>query len=83
MVVLLCTAIFDKSRCRPPASSGYDEITLHSSLETLNEEIVNCGLCIRLREHCTTVAAVKRRAYRDQVYWENLYPDSATPKRAS
>jgi len=35
-------------------------------LVQLNREIVACERCPRLREHCTTVAREKRRAYRDQ-----------------
>jgi len=34
--------------------------------DILQNEIVNCNLCPRLREHCTEVAAVKRRAYREE-----------------
>lgn len=35
----------------------------------LDGEIVRCALCPRLREHCETIARVKRRAFRDQEYW--------------
>ncbi len=43
-------------------------------MEILREEIVNCRLCPRLREHCTRIAAVKRRAYRDWEYWGRPVP---------
>jgi uracil-DNA glycosylase family 4 len=35
----------------------------------LNAEIEACGLCPRLRAHCRQVAKLRRRAFRDQVYW--------------
>ena len=43
-------------------------------LEVLQQEIVNCRLCPRLREHCMRIAAVKRRAYRDFEYWGKPVP---------
>ena len=44
------------------------------SLEVLQNEIVQCRLCPRLREHCSQIAEVKRRAYRDQTYWGRPVP---------
>jgi len=49
-------------------------------LEVLNAEIVQCGLCPRLREHCTAIATVKRRAYRDQDYWGKPVPGFGDPQ---
>jgi uracil-DNA glycosylase family 4 len=43
-------------------------------LSRLAEEIVDCGKCPRLIEHCLQIAAVKRRAYRDEVYWGRPVP---------
>ncbi len=37
--------------------------------EILNQEIVSCARCPRLRRHSAEVAQLKRRAYRDQTYW--------------
>jgi uracil-DNA glycosylase family 4 len=48
-------------------------------LEALNAEIVACGLCPRLREHCAAIALVKRRAYRDQEYWGKPVPGFGDP----
>ena len=48
-------------------------------LEALNAEIVDCGLCPRLREHCTAISRVKRRAYRDQEYWGRPVPGFGDP----
>jgi uracil-DNA glycosylase len=53
---------------------------LHSSLEVLHEQIIECRLCPRLREHCAAVAAVKRRAYRDQEYWGRPVPGFGDPE---
>jgi uracil-DNA glycosylase family 4 len=44
------------------------------SLTALNARIEACELCPRLREHCTTMAQVKRRAYRDWEYWGRPVP---------
>src|SRR5581483_1076730 len=38
-------------------------------LELLQIKIVSCALCPRLRAHCSQVAEVKRRAYREWEYW--------------
>jgi len=44
------------------------------SLAVLNERIVACELCPRLRTHCTTIARVKRRAYLNWEYWGRPVP---------
>ena len=45
-----------------------------SPLKTLNEKIAACNDCSRLREHCTEVARVRRRAYMDWEYWGRPVP---------
>jgi uracil-DNA glycosylase len=49
------------------------------SLQTLNNEIVACNLCERLRGHCTEVARVRRRAYADWDYWGRPVPSFGDP----
>jgi uracil-DNA glycosylase family 4 len=49
-------------------------------LEVLQEEIMECGRCPRLREHCESVASVKRRAYRDWEYWGKPVPAFGDPR---
>jgi uracil-DNA glycosylase family 4 len=44
------------------------------SLNTLNARIIACNDCSRLREHCTEVARVRRRAYVDWEYWGKPVP---------
>lgn len=46
----------------------------------LNGRIVACERCVRLREHCTTVARVKRRAYRECEYWGRPVPSFGDPQ---
>lgn len=46
----------------------------------LQREIRSCYLCPRLREHCTRIAAVKRRAYRDWEYWGQPVAAFGDPK---
>jgi uracil-DNA glycosylase family 4 len=50
------------------------------TLKTLNDEIVSCNLCDRLRSHCTEVARIRRRAYIDQEYWGRPVPSFGDPK---
>jgi uracil-DNA glycosylase family 4 len=57
---------------RPPASSP---------LQRLNERIIACERCPRLRQHCEQVAAEKRAAYRDWTYWGKPVPN-LLPSRA-
>jgi uracil-DNA glycosylase len=49
------------------------------ALVELQARIVRCGLCPRLREHCLSVAAAKRRAYRDWDYWGKPVPSFGDP----
>jgi uracil-DNA glycosylase len=48
-------------------------------LEVLQQEIIQCGLCPRLREHSTQIAQQKRRAYRDWEYWGRPVPSFGDP----
>jgi uracil-DNA glycosylase family 4 len=43
-------------------------------LQVLASEVTACERCPRLRRHCTEIARVKRRAYRDQEYWGKPVP---------
>jgi uracil-DNA glycosylase family 4 len=45
-----------------------------TSLKALNEQIVACDRCPRLREYCAEVARVRRRAYLDWEYWGKPVP---------
>ena len=49
-------------------------------LAVLENDIVSCTRCSRLIEHCTSVAQVKRRAYRDQSYWGRPVPGFGDPR---
>ena len=50
----------------PPATS--------TAIETLNQRVVACQLCPRLRDYCSTVAQKKRRAYLEWEYWGRPVP---------
>ena len=52
----------------------------YEMLDLLQKEIVECGRCPRLREHCTQIAAVKRRAYREWTYWGKPVPAFGDPE---
>ena len=53
--------------------------TCASPLALLNQRVVACNRCERLRAHCTTVAEKKRRAYRDVEYWGKPVPSFGDP----
>ena len=40
----------------------------------LNDDIVSCARCPRLRAHCAEIARIKRRAFREQTYWGRPVP---------
>ena len=44
------------------------------SLDRLARDVVACQSCPRLRAHCAEVAEIKRRAYREWVYWGKPVP---------
>lgn len=50
-----------------------------SDLVTLQAEIETCGRCPRLREHCSRMASLKRRAYREWEYWGKPVPGFGDP----
>src|SRR4051812_38448473 len=45
----------------------------------LNDDIVACERCPRLRAYCTEVARTKRAAYRDWEYWGRPVPNFGDP----
>jgi len=50
-----------------------------SKWDQLNQQIVNCERCPRLRAHCDRIAAEKRRAYLDWDYWGRPVPNFGDP----
>jgi uracil-DNA glycosylase family 4 len=52
---------------------------LVKELVTLQAATARCELCPRLREHCTAIAAVRRRAFRDWEYWGKPVPSFGDP----
>lgn len=50
-----------------------------SALQVLQDEIVSCRRCPRLIAHCTEIARVKRRAFRDWDYWGKPLPSFGDP----
>jgi uracil-DNA glycosylase len=50
-----------------------------ASLAVLNERIIACELCPRLRAYCAEVARKKRRAYADWEYWGRPVPAFGDP----
>jgi uracil-DNA glycosylase len=49
-------------------------VNLLAPLGQLEGEIIQCGRCPRLREHCQSIAVTKRRAYREWEYWGRPVP---------
>ena len=48
-------------------------------LTILNQEIISCERCERLRRYSAEIAQIKRRAYRDQTYWGRPVPSFGDP----
>src|SRR5215472_14844798 len=48
-------------------------------LEDFNARMSACERCSRLREHCTNIAAVRRRAYANWDYWGKPVPSFGDP----
>ena len=48
-------------------------------LADVSHAIASCERCPRLREHCHTVAQVRKRAFRDDVYWGRPVPGFGDP----
>jgi uracil-DNA glycosylase family 4 len=47
--------------------------------EKLNQRIIHCQRCPRLRAYCRQVGEEKRRAYRDWAYWARPVPNFGDP----
>jgi len=54
-------------------------VTAALQLSILERAIVACERCPRLRDWCSQVARVKRRAYRDEEYWGRPVPGFGDP----
>jgi uracil-DNA glycosylase family 4 len=50
------------------------------ALSLLQEEVIACRRCPRLRAWCARVAATRRRAYRDWEYWGRPVPSFGDPR---
>jgi uracil-DNA glycosylase family 4 len=49
-------------------------------LRLIGADVIACGRCPRLREHCARVAKLKRAAYRDETYWGKPVPGFGDPE---
>jgi uracil-DNA glycosylase family 4 len=49
------------------------------ALALLHRRVVACNSCHRLREYCGRVGAVKKAAYRDDIYWARPVPGFGDP----
>jgi uracil-DNA glycosylase family 4 len=52
---------------------------MSDSLKILDSEIVACTRCPRLTRYREEIGEIKRRAYRDQVYWAKPVPSFGDP----
>jgi uracil-DNA glycosylase family 4 len=48
-------------------------------LDQIRAAIISCDRCPRLRTYCAEIARIKRRAYRDDVYWGRPVPGFGDP----
>jgi uracil-DNA glycosylase family 4 len=64
---------------KKPKGSDMDAQAV-TSLDLLMARVVACQQCPRLREYCAEIGRVKRRAYRDEVYWAKPVPSFGDPR---
>jgi uracil-DNA glycosylase family 4 len=50
------------------------------TLAAVQDEIVGCQRCDRLRQYCRTIARVKKRAYINDTYWARPVPGFGDPQ---
>jgi uracil-DNA glycosylase family 4 len=63
-----------------PTLSGKVHLpTLPAGLAAVHSSIVSCERCPRLRTYCGRIAAEKKRAFRDDVYWGRPVPGFGDP----
>ena len=60
---------------QPSLVPANDLVALHQ----LQSEIIHCSLCPRLVAHREEIGIVRRRAYREQVYWSKPVPGFGDP----
>ncbi len=51
-----------------------------TSLAAVEAAVVSCEACPRLRRHCRDIARVKRRAFREEIYWGRPVPGYGDPR---
>lgn len=49
-------------------------------LQSLAQDVIACQRCPRLRAYCAEIGQIKRRAYRDWVYWAKPVPGFGDPQ---
>ena len=49
------------------------------SIDVLQQQVTHCEICPRLRDHCRTIAEVKRRAFLKWDYWGKPVPSFGDP----
>ena len=50
------------------------------TIAAVSRDVIACERCQRLRSYCTTIAHVKRRAFRDEEYWGRPIPGFGDPR---
>jgi uracil-DNA glycosylase family 4 len=63
----------DAVRSTPP-------ISISPSLTRIQQGIIACESCSRLRTYCKGIGETKRKAYRDQTYWARPVPGFGDPR---
>jgi uracil-DNA glycosylase family 4 len=54
--------------------------TSAADLDRIRDSITACELCPRLRDYCTRIGEVRRRAYQDHHYWSRPVPGFGDPR---
>ena len=63
-----------------PPSNTIIPLIPTSPLDQVQDRIVACELCPRLRTYCAAIGLARRRAYLDQTYWARPVPGFGDPR---
>ncbi len=76
--VLSPIAVEDDDARRLPGKSASQSFS--AALVAVQDAIVSCERCPRLRAYCQEIGQTRRRAYIDQTYWARPVPGFGDPK---
>lgn len=56
------------------------KLPARDSRKKLDQDVISCARCPRLRAHCQKIAREKKKSHADEIYWGLPVPDFGDPK---